>query len=350
LGNKKIGVWVMVFALAAFVLSGCSGGTKATGKSKELVVMSWGGDLEKAQREAWFKPFEKKYNVKIKEIQIVDYAKLKQQVQQKNVQVDVVDSDWDFVPRGAAQGLLEPLDYKVIDKTGLDKRFVSKYAVPSEISTINISYNTNKFSKTNHPDTWKDFWNVKKYPGKRAMYKYPLGTLEMALLADGVKKQDLYPLDVERALKSLDKIKSHIIWWDTGAQSVQLLQNGDAPLGAVWSGRVKAGQKQGMPLAFEKNEAVLNVDTWIVPKGAPNRELAMKFINFVTQPKVMADFAKIYPYAVGNTKAYKYLSEKEKANLVTTPEDINKQLLFNVKWWEKNYDKVNQRFIEWLNE
>jgi putative spermidine/putrescine transport system substrate-binding protein len=330
--------------LAAFAVVGC-------GKSsdKQLVVLSWGGALQDAQRKTIFKPFEEKYGVKIVEASPVDYGKIKAMVQNGKPEYDVMDVDADFVPRGAKENLLEKLDFSVIDKKDLDNDFTTDYSVAAEIFSNNISYNTKAYSKDNHPKTWKEFWDVKKFPGARTMQKYPMTILEIALLADGVDGKKLYPLDVDRAFKSLDKIKPSIKnWWDTGAQSIQLVTDNEVQIGELWSGRVLAAQSQNMPIALEDNQSVLSVDSWTVMKGTPKKELAMKFIAFATSAEVCAAYAKAYPYGPVNLKAYDLMTKEEKARLATNPDKRKTQVMIDVNWWFENFDKVNERFQKWL--
>lgn len=338
---------VSLVLLSTVIIAAYSGCSKSS--DKQLVVLSWGGALQDAQRKTIFKPFEKKYGVKIIEASPVDYGKIKAMVQNGKPEYDVMDVDADFVPRGAKEGLLEKLDFTAIDKTNLDNAFTTEYSVAAEIFSNNISYNTKAYSKDNHPKTWAEFWDVKKFPGARTMQKWPMTILEIALLADGVDSKKLYPLDVDRAFRSLDKIKPNIkSWWDTGAQSIQLLTDNEVQIGELWSGRVLAAQGQNMPVALEDNQSVLSVDSWTVIKGAKNKDLAMKFIAFATSAEVDAEYARAYPYGPVNLKAYDLLTKEEKARLATNPEKRKNQVMIDVDWWFVNFDKVNERFQKWL--
>lgn len=353
-GFRRVILYVMLAAML-ITSAGCGGNgtagqadTSSSGDS-ELVVLSWGGALQDAQREAIFKPFEEQYGVKIIEASPPDYGKLKAMVESGKVEYDVMDVDTDFIPRGVRDGLLEKLDFNIIDKTDLDATYVNDYSVGAEIYTTAISYNTNAYSADNHPKTWADFWDVDKYPGARALQKWPIPTLEIALLADGVDPKDLYPLDVDRAFKSLDRIKSSVkVWWDTGAQSTQILANNEVSLAGNWSGRTITAKNQGQPVDYENNQSMMLGDSWAVPKGAKHQELAMKFIAYATSPEAQAAFGKLYPYGLVNNKAYDLLDEKTKEGLATSPEKRPYQVTIDVDWWAENYDAVNDRFQKWL--
>ncbi len=347
---------VIAFTLMSFMLTGCgqSEGDKTAGSGggdKELVVVSWGGALQDAQRTSIFKPFEEKYGVKIKEVSPPDYGKLKAMVEAGKTEWDVMDLDMDFVPRGVKQDLLEKLDFSVIDKTDLDEMSTNDYSVGAEYYTTGIAFNTKAIPVGSQPKNWAEFWDLNKFPQPRTLQKWPVPTLEIALLADGVAPDKLYPLDLDRAFKSLDKIKKSVkSWWSTGAQSAQLLTDQEVALGGVWSGRMIAAKKQGAPVELEVNQSVLLVDSWAVPKGAPHKDLAMKFIAFATSAQAQADFAKLYPYGVPNKKAYDLMDESVKAELSTSPDKRPLQVTIDVDWWAENFDKVNDRFQKWLLE
>ncbi len=341
---------VLVVSQVVF-LGGCKGTAKKDAGKDELVVLSWGGALQDAEREAIFKPFEEKYNVKIIEASPPDYGKIKAMIDAGKPEYDVMNVDADFVPRAVRENLLEKLDMSVIDTTDLDPETVTEYSVGAEIFGSNITYNTKAFSSDNHPRTWAEFWDVRKFPGTRTFQKRPTPVLEMALLADGVAPADLYPLDVDRAFKSLDKIKPYVkTWWETGAQSLQLIGDNEIPLGDIWSGRVVTAAEQGMPIALEMNEGVLALDSWVIPRGAKNKELAMKFLAFATSAEVDAAYATAYPYGPINLKAYTLMTDKAKSRLATNPEVRKTQVMTDVNWWLDNFDPINDRFQKWLLE
>jgi putative spermidine/putrescine transport system substrate-binding protein len=347
----------LVFMLVS-TLTACGGGgtqeasgTKPAegGEPSTLVVVDWGGAITDARKKVYFEPFEKKYNVKISVETPTDYGKFKAMVQSGNVTWDVVNVDTYFVYSGAKEGLLEPLDYNVIKKDDIMPELVDQYGIGAELFTTAITYNTNKYTAENHPRNWAEFWDVQKFPGPRGIYKFAPTLMEEALLADGVEPDKLYPLDVDRAFKKLDELKPHIkVWWTAGAQSIQLLSTGEVAMTGAWNGRVTAAKEQGAPIEMDYNQGILSSECWVVPKGSKNKDLAMKFIAFVSEAEQQAEFAKIADYTPANLKAIEMLPQEIKERLGQTPEKAKSQVLTNDKWWAENYEKVNARFEEWL--
>lgn len=349
--KKKILIGFMTSVmLLSSVMVGCGSGKGSGSTKEELVVVDWGGANTDARTEAIIKPFEEKYNCKVTVVTPTDYGKMKTMVENGTTEWDVVNVDSDFVIRGGEQGLLEPIDYNVVKSAkDIKKDLQNEYGVGSEIYSSVISYNTNTFSEDNAPKTWADFWDTKKFPGKRAMWKYPVSVLEAALLADGVDPKNLYPLDVDRAFKKLDEIKPEIkVWWTEGAQAPQLLANGEVAMTLGWSGRITGAKTQGSPEDITYNQGLVFSASWVVPKGAPHKELAMKFIDFATQPEQHLAFSKNIDYGSTNSKAVEMMDNDLKNKLGQTDEQIASQVYIDNEWWVKNFDEVNKRFQEWL--
>ncbi|MEH7525802.1 ABC transporter substrate-binding protein [Bacillus sp. JJ1503] len=321
----------------------------AKSESKQLVLVDWGGEGHKGREEAYIKRFEKEYGVKVISQTPPDYGKLKAMVDSGNVEWDVVSAETEFVPRGVSQGLLEKLDYSVIDKTDILPWTVDEYGVGAEIYSRSIAYNTDMIKKGEHPKNWTEFWDTDKYPGKRAMWDYPVGLLEIALMADGVKPTDIYPMDIDRAFNSLDKIKEHIIWWSSGAEPIQLLASGEVPLADAWNGRVVVARQDGAPMDIEYAGSTSHANSWVIPKGAKNKELAMQFIAFMTTAESTANYSMELPYIPVNTKAKEMIDdEKALAEIEAFESKSDTQVAIDSEWWFENFDSVNERFQQWL--
>ncbi|MBP1995403.1 ABC transporter substrate-binding protein [Paenibacillus eucommiae] len=320
------------------------------GASSELVVVSFGGNMAETQRKAIYKPFEEKYKVKIREVSPTDLGKLKAMVESGNVEWDVVDVGADFAFRGGKQGLLEKLDYNVIQKDGIYPEFVSDYGIGAYLFYVPIAYSLSDYSEDNHPKTWSEFWDTQKFPGKRSLWSIPQITMEQALLADGVKKEELYPLDIDRAFKSLDKIKKNVsVFWKNGDQPAQALVGGDASLATGYNGRLMNARKDGVPIGIEYNQVTVGGDAWVIPKGSKNKDLAMKFIAFATEPEQQANLSKINDIAPANKKSYELLSEEDKTRLGIKGTEQS-QVIINMEYWAENYDQINERYQKWMME
>ena len=139
----------------------------------------------------------------------------------------------------------------------------------SDIYATILAWRTDKYGRSG-PKSWADFWDVQKFPGRRAFHKHPIDMLEIALLADGVPKDKIYPIDMDRAFKKLDQIKPHVqVWWTGGAQTTQMLQSGEVDMLPTWNGRAQAVIDAGGPVEIGWNQGLYALEGWVIPKGDP---------------------------------------------------------------------------------
>ncbi|AJY73799.1 ABC transporter substrate-binding protein [Paenibacillus beijingensis] len=335
--------------MLGFSLTACGSKTDSASAEQQLTIVDFGGVSSEAAKKALYEPFEKEYNAKITVVSPPDEGKLKAMVESGNVEWDVVSVFPHFVPRFEKEGLLEKLDYSIIDRTDIYPYMVSDYSIARYSYFWNIAYNSDIYQDGNHPRTWSEFWDTAAFPGARGLWKGPEGTLEMALLADGVAPDKLYPLDIARAFNSLDKIKKNVkVWWESGAQPPQLLSTKELTAAAVWNGRVSAAKAQGSKIDNEFNQAIEVFLSWVVPKNAPHKDLAMKFIAYASEPEQQAAFSKLIDYAPSNKKALELLPEDLKQRLGRSEQSKNETVIMDVKYWSENYDSVYDQFNKWL--
>jgi putative spermidine/putrescine transport system substrate-binding protein len=329
--------------LAALSIAALSTGVARADGS--MVFTSWGGTTQDAQKKAWAEPFASAAGVTIKQDGPTDYGKLKAMVESGNVDWDVVDVEGDFAVAAAKAGLLEPIDFSIVKKDDLDSRFVTDHSVGSFYYSFVLGFNKDALAGK-EPKNWSDLFDTANFPGKRTFYKWSApGVLEIALLADGVAPDKLYPLDLDRAFKKLDTIKSDIVWWSGGAQSQQLLASGEAPIGMFWNGRIFAIQADNPNVGLSWNQNLTAADVLVVPKGAKNKALAMKFLAEATSAKGQAEMAALTNYAPTNVKSAALMDPKAAATL---PDKFTtSQINLDMGYWAEHRDEIAKRWYDW---
>lgn len=310
-----------------------------------LTICSYGGAYQEAQDQAYFKPFAAANpGITIRQDSPESDAKLKAMVEAGNPTWDLVLVADNFGHESDAEWL-EPIDYSVIDRNQFLEGYAGKYRVGSDVEATVLAYRKDKVGNVT-PKGFADFFDLARIPGKRTAWKFVSGgILETALIADGVSPDKLYPIDVKRALKKLDTIKKDLIWWDTGAQSEQLMTSGEATLGLLWVGRALDGS-QPVPLSVDWTQWTTQSGLWVVPKGTPNKDLAMKAIAFFTQPAQQIAFTKLLPYGPTNKNAVDKVDSRFKGQLPT--DHLSNRIVVDYAWWAKNSDAVDPIFQEWL--
>lgn len=325
-------------------------------KPDDFVVMSYGGSFADAQREAYYKPFEAETGVRVGEAPYNgEYGKLKAAIASGSVP-DVADIEASALMRGSKENLFLEIDYNVVPKADLIPQAVHRYAVGTDIYSVSLGWNPSKLTPgTPAPQTWADLWDTVRYPGPRTLKKDPRFTLEIALMADGVKPADLYvggELDVERAFRKLDQLKPHVkVWWTTGQQPIDLIEKGDVTLGAAFGARLWLAQKkEGRNVAMTWNQGILDIEYWSVLRGARNPERSMQFIAFASRPDRQAAFSALFPLGPVNRKAFEHLDTTVAKELNTYAENLSMQVFLNAEWWSEHEERLVERFNQWLQQ
>jgi putative spermidine/putrescine transport system substrate-binding protein len=310
----------------------------------QMVFTAWGGTTQEAQKTAFADSYSKQSGVEVLQDGPTDYGKLKAMVDSGNVTWDVVDVEMDFAIVAAKQGLIEPIDYAVVDKGKLDPRFASDHFVGSFFFSFVLGYNKDVFKEA--PQSWADLFDEKKFPGKRTFYKWSApGALEIALLADGVAPDKLYPLDLDRAFKKLDAIKANIQWWGSGAESQQFLASGEAPIGMFWNPRIFAVQKEGGNVDAVWNQNLTAADVLVVPKGSKKKDLAMKFLANATGAEAQAQLSGLTQLSPINLDSKAKL---DPAAIPGLPESHTEgQINLNMDYWAEHRDEIAKRWYDW---
>jgi len=328
--------------LQAVMLAGLGGfGTMAFAQVKEFRILESGGPSGESIEAAYIKPFTERTGIKVTRESPTSLGKMQAMVQSRSVTTVLVELGATNLFQARALGLLEPLDWAKINpdpmfpEAKLPDGFGYQY-----FSTILA------WSKGAKPlQSWADFWNVKDFPGKRALPDYPGYTLPLALLADGVKPENLYPLDVDRAFKSLEKIKKDVaVWWKAGAQAPQLLEDKEVAYSAAWSGRVVGNPK----LEYSYKQGLLQVSYFAVPKGAnpAAKEAAMGLLHEMSKAANQIKATATVPYTGASPDIVGKISADRLDDYPTSPANKAVQALSDPSWTATNAKEIERRWQE----
>ncbi len=279
------------------------------------------------------------------------------QVSSGQVTLDIVASGSGSAARAAAEGLLEPLDYDVIDVSTFYPTLYDKYCIGGDVFSTVYAWNTDTYGEDG-PQSWADFFDVEKFPGKRAYRGKVAGALEGAMMADGVAPEDVYKeLDseagIERAINKIRELKPHIdVFWSSGAQHAQLMKDGEVDMTTGWNGRFDNAKKDGAKVSYSFNQALLDYDCFAVPKGAPNRDTAMEFLNEISKAEYQDDLPKYITYGPTNKAAYAtgVITAEVAAGLPSSPENAAMQVPVSLEWYAKWETTAAEMYQEMLTE
>jgi putative spermidine/putrescine transport system substrate-binding protein len=354
------------WGLSAFAVSASAQDVPENLKgSGEVVITSGGGTWEDAQRKAFFDPFTRDTGIKVVLVP-EDHAKLL-----ASIKVGQPEADLTSIPGGSLAGwvnkaAVEEIDYGLFDEDTLKnmpEQLKAKDGVGALLYSMVVAFNTKKFpDAAGQPKNWVDFYDTKKFPGRRALPKCEKivdgGLLEGALMGDGVPADKVYPIDMDRAFAKVEAIKGDVgRWWVAGADAPQSLIDGEVDIAAAYNGRIFGAQKEGAPLALSWDQSLLQYDYWVITKGSPNKENAEKFLAYISRAEPQAEFAKAISYGPVNLKAFDLVPQEMLAILPGAPELAKKQLFQNYAWWNEtdasgktNWDKALARCVALLSQ
>lgn len=343
--------------LGSLVFCAMSVGALALGSAhaKELTVTSFGGVYQKSQDEAIFKPFTAKTGIAVKQDEWNgELAKIRAMVQAKATTWDLVDIETAELVAGCDEGLFNKVD---ISKIGAPTDFVAGGTNPCGVATAvwaNIFAYDNSRIGSKKPASAADFFDTKTWPGKRGLHKTPKNVLELALMADGVKPSEVYKAlatkaGVDRAFKKLDTIKNDIVWWEAGAQPVQLLADGQVVMTTAFGGRIwTAVHKDHKPFVTVWRNQIYDMDWWAIPKGTARKDTALELIKFASEPSIIKNQSKWVGVGPAVKAAIPLIDKETLKELPTAPENLQDALANNARFWADHFDSLNQRFQAWL--
>ena len=362
--------------LATSALTVAAAGAYADGHMADsMTLVSWGGAYQASQQNAYVAPYiEMNAGVSATwdESSAEAVAKLRAMNEAGNVTWDLVDVVAADAIRLCDEGLAMEIDHDEMlaaapDGTDASDDFgdliVSDCFVPQIVYSTTFGYRTDMVpAGASAPDDVCDVFDLATYPGKRALERRPINNMEWALYCDGVAKEDIYDVletdeGQDQALAKLDTIKDDIIWWSAGADTPQLLADGEIFMGSTYNGRLfSVIEEQNQPVGMMWDMQVFDLDGWIVPTGLSDERLArtLDFLTFATDTQRLADQAKYISYGPARLSSAPLVSTHASLgidmapHMPTDPNNAANTLLYNYEFWADYRDDIDAKFQAWL--
>ena len=351
---ERLWIGILSISLLAFSFQ--------TASAEPITVVSWGGSYGKAQDRALFTDASNHSGIAINRESGASMTKTCLQVQSGSVTWDLVVTGSGGAAAAAADGCLEKIDYSVVDVSDFYPGLYTDYCVGSDVFATVMAWNTDKYGEPGSPgapSSWADFWDVKKFPGTRAYRANNVdGALEPALMADGVPPEKVYevlatPEGKRRAINKIRELKPHIaVFWGSGAQQAQLMKDAEVDMSTGWNGRFDNAKKDGAKVGYTFNQALLDYDCFAMPKGAPNKEVAMRFLAEVSKPQYQANLPFYITYGPTNRKAYEMTKAPKELieSLPSHPKNVPLMLPVSLDWYAKHKNEALELYIELMSE
>lgn len=327
-----------------------------------ITVVSWGGSYGDAQDKALFNDASENTGIEIIRESGASMSKTCLQVESGSVTWDLVVTGSGGAASAAAEGCLEKIDYSVVDVSDFYPNLYTDYCVGSDVFATVMAWNTEKYGEPGSegaPKTWADFWDVEKFPGTRAYRGNNVdGALEPALMADGVPPEQVYEVlsteeGIMRAIDKIRELKPHIaVFWDSGAMQAQLMKDGEVDMTTGWNGRFDNASKDGATVGYSFDQALLDYDCFAMPKGAPNKDVAMQFLAEISKPEYQANLPFHITYGPTNKKAYEITTAPQELieSLPSHPSNVPLMLPIDLDWYSQNRVKALELYMEMMSE
>ncbi len=312
-------------------------------------VGAFGGEVQAALNAALWQPFAAATGCIVEGV-TTDYSRLAEAVAERRPYADVllIDAIWAESPQAAAS--LQPLRLGEIAPAAVAAFGGGDLSVPAFAYALVSAYRRDAISARTPPATWREWWDVRTFPGPRALARTPFGTFEFALIAAGVPPDTLYPLDSARAIEQLKKISGKVIdrWWDSGVEPVSWLGSDRADFASAWHYRVAGGQRDGLAVDLVWNQGLVVADRWGIPVFAREPEIGLDLVRYALTAEAQAALARLIPLGPVNPAALALLEPQVIAMVPTAPANLPQLFRPDMAWWAANRGEATQRFNAWL--
>ncbi len=331
----------------------------------DLTFTTWTGPYMRSQMLGFVYPYEDETGKRVK---VDHYAggidEIRHQVESANVTWDVVDLTQADSLRACEEGLLEKIEHSAlpsgVDGSSYQDDFIAGALNPCGVGVIVwatiFAYDQQAFTNKK-PATIADFFDVKKFPGRRAIRKDPAVIMEWALLADGVSADQVYQTlstekGINRAFAKLNQIKPYIVWWKNGRDPIRLLNNSEVAMSSIWATTgVEGSKEEGAHYTVEWDGRVIEMDLFGLVKGTRRKDEAMAFINYASSSKAQAEQAKYLANGPTRKSALSLISKQVQDNLPNGPlRGDTASVISDAQWWADNYAPLAERFNAWAAE
>jgi putative spermidine/putrescine transport system substrate-binding protein len=336
---------VVPFTLTCAFLSGCSERTENTA---DVIIVSSGGISQNAQRAALWDPASKVLGMKIGEDTSQSWGEARAQVDSGAITWDIVQFAMFEGQLAANADVIIKLPNDIVDSNNFLPGTVTDYCIGTTVYSTVLAYSTEAFGGKG-PESMKDFWDVEKFPGKRGMYRNPRSNVEAAVLAMGYPASEIYeflrtPQGRKAAIDKIAELKPYAVWWQSGAQSMQLVQDGEVPLIYAWNGRIQDAIRRGAPYKINFNQGRIENDCYGILKGAPHTEKAVKFLREALKPEYTKNLPKYVDYGSADMTTYADYDEATLSRLSASPQNLAKQYSADIDFWIQYGTELSEAF------
>ena len=317
--------------------------------NRNLVMVNWGGIANEGFGRFYGEPFiARNPGMRVSQDSTGPSAgRIRSMVESRRVTWDLCDSSASSAVLLGGMGLLEKMDYSIIDRAKvIGPGFALEYgAAPYSFSSV-LAYDSSKFPTP--PTSWADFWDLRRFPGQRLMRRDALATLDAAMMSLGKAPAEVYPIDTRAALRRVGELRRNAVYWNSGSESEQFMRTGEAVMGQIWHTRASVLQREtNGRIKFIWNQGLLQAGIFVMPRGNPGGEMAQRLLaSMLANEEGQVGLLGLLGNGPTNPAAAARVPAELRANNPTDPENERQQLVLSGAWWGANYQQANQDFLD----
>jgi putative spermidine/putrescine transport system substrate-binding protein len=327
------------------------GGPRPASAAEQFTVISFGRADRAALAAAYIDPFAKANGIAVQSLSYDgQITELTQMVSAGAPAWSVMQVESRTLQLGCQQGLFEKLDPSRIPPAA--------NLIPGALSACGVGIfawaQALVYSDRlrDAPRSWADFWDTRKFPGKRGLRRSAKYTLEIALLADGVEPKDVYAVlateaGVARAFRKLEQIRRQTVWWGAAAQPAALIAAGVVSMSSGYTLWFDPEQELSRHTKIVWRQSLYDIDSWAIPRGSSKRDEAYRFIAFASSPERQKVLSEQIGYGPTNLDAVDLLPARLAGNLPSSAPNLAAALRIDTAFWIEHGDALERRFNAW---
>ncbi|MCC7425822.1 MAG: extracellular solute-binding protein [Alphaproteobacteria bacterium] len=343
---------ILATLAAAFVTVSVAApiGPASAQPSRELFVVGFGGGFQDAARTTLFQAFQAATGQRVRDDTYNgELARIYAMVRSRDVVWDVVMVEAPELQRGCEDGAFAPIDWSVVRRDKFVPAGATRCGAGAVAWGAALFYDTARNPQA--PANMAELWDVARFPGKRSFRFGPKMTLEIALMSDGVPREQVYrvlstPAGLQRAFDRLEQIRPHIVWWRSGAQPLQFVGSGEVAYAFGFTGRVVQANQQGARYNMLWDTLLYSVDYWAVVNGSPYAQQGMRMIEWMTNLEPLQALARIWPASPAH-RAFQEDATLRAASPHSVAANASRGLFIDTEFWVQNGEDLERRFAAW---
>lgn len=345
----KVDRRTLLAGLAALGAAPLAGRQARAQAQRDITMVNWGGIANQGFGRFYGEPFmadNAGWRV-VQDSSGPSAGRIRSQVEAGRVTWDLCDSSGSSSIQLGGLNLLSRIDYGIVPRdTVIDPAFTLEFgAAPYSFSSV-LVYDRTKFPEP--PQSWADFWDLRKFPGRRLLRRDALTSLDAALMSLGRTRENLYPIDVRAAIARVRELRRELVFWTSGSESENIMRTGEAAMGLVWHTRANVlhNETQGR-ITWTWNQGILQQGIFVIPRGNPAGEMAQRLLaSMLSRPEPQVGLLEFLGNGPTHRDAAARVPEALRRVNPTDPANVARQIVVGTQWWGQNYIQVNQDFLD----